>query len=97
VLPAASLNLTTVFNFQPVGGGCAAINGDFNLIAPEVEKVIQALRAGNIQIVELHNHGLREKRRLFYHPVGRDDLHRGLIIGPYRVGNHGYSTIGGIK
>ncbi|WP_102418797.1 DUF1259 domain-containing protein [Mycobacterium sp. 4858] len=66
VLPAASLNLTTVINFQPVGGGRAAINGDFILIAPEVQKVIQALRAGNIQIVELHNHGLTEEPRLFY-------------------------------
>ncbi|WP_156688263.1 DUF1259 domain-containing protein [Mycobacterium sp. Marseille-P9652] len=65
-LPAASLNLTTVINFQPVGGGRAAINGDFILIASEVQKVIQALRAGNIQIVELHNHGLTEEPRLFY-------------------------------
>ena len=66
VLPAASLNLTTVINFQPVGGGRAAINGDFILIASEVQKVIQALRAGNVQIVELHNHGLTEQPRLFY-------------------------------
>lgn len=66
VLPAASLNLTTVINFQPAGGGRAAINGDFILTAPEVQKVIQALRAGNIQIVELHNHGLTEQPRLFY-------------------------------
>jgi Domain of Unknown Function (DUF1259) len=66
VLPAVSLNLTTVINFQPVGGGRAAINGDFILTAPEVQKVIQALRAANIQIVELHNHGLTEQPRLFY-------------------------------
>jgi hypothetical protein len=66
ILPAASLNLTTVINLQPVGGGRAAINGDFILIAPEVQKVIQALRAGNIQIVELHNHGMTEEPRLFY-------------------------------
>jgi hypothetical protein len=66
VLPAASLNLTTVINFQPVGGGRAAINGDFILTDPEVQKVIQALRAGNIRIVELHNHALTEQPRLFY-------------------------------
>ena len=66
VLPAATLNLTTVINFQPVGDGRAAINGDFILTDPEVQKVIQALRAGNIQIVELHNHGLTEQPRLFY-------------------------------
>jgi Domain of Unknown Function (DUF1259) len=66
VLPAASLNLTTVINFQPVGGGRAAINGDFILTDTEVQKVIQALRAANIRIVELHNHGLTEQPRLFY-------------------------------
>jgi hypothetical protein len=66
VLPPASLNLTTVINFQPVGGGRAAINGDFILIDTEVQKVIEALRAGNIRIVELHNHGLTEQPRLFY-------------------------------
>jgi Domain of Unknown Function (DUF1259) len=66
VLPAASLNLTTVINFQPVGGGRAAINGDFILTDTEVQKVIQALRAGDIRIVELHNHGLTEQPRLFY-------------------------------
>lgn len=66
VLPAASFNLTTVINFQPVGGGRAAINGDFILTDREVQKVIQALRAGNIWIVELHNHGLTEQPRLFY-------------------------------
>jgi len=66
VLPAATLNLTTVINFQPVGDGKAAINGDFILTADEIQKVIQALRAGNIAIVELHNHGLTEEPRLFY-------------------------------
>jgi hypothetical protein len=66
VLPALSLNLTTGINFQPVGGGRAAINGDFILVDPEIQKVIQTLRRGNIQIVELHNHGLTEQPRLFY-------------------------------
>jgi hypothetical protein len=66
VLAASSLNLTTVINFQPLGGGKAAINGDFILTDREVQKVIHALRAGNIQIVELHNHGLTEQPRLFY-------------------------------
>jgi hypothetical protein len=66
VLPASSFNMSTVINFQPVGDGKAAINGDFILTDPEVQKVIQALRAGNIQIVELHNHGLTEQPRLFF-------------------------------
>ncbi len=38
MLPAVSLNLTTVINFQPVGRGRAAINGDFILIAPRFRR-----------------------------------------------------------
>ncbi|WP_256725894.1 DUF1259 domain-containing protein [Streptomyces sp. IMTB 2501] len=65
VLPPA-LGLTTGINFQPLGGNKAAINGDFVMTAPEVQKVIQALRKGNIDIVELHNHALNDQPRLFY-------------------------------
>lgn len=65
VLPAP-FGVTTGINFQPVGGGKAAINGDFVLTAPEVQKVIQALRAGGIDIVEVHNHMFTENPRLFY-------------------------------
>lgn len=65
-LPPAGFNLATVINFQPLGTGRAAINGDFILTAPETQRVIGALRAGRIGIVELHNHGLTEDPRLFY-------------------------------
>ncbi|WP_415856929.1 DUF1259 domain-containing protein [Sinomonas sp. G460-2] len=58
--------VTTGINFQPVGGGKAAINGDFVLTASEVQPVIQALRRGGIDIVELHSHSLTEQPRLFY-------------------------------
>jgi hypothetical protein len=65
VLPAG-LGLTTVVNFQPAGGGQAAINGDFAMTGNEVQKVIAALRQGGIEVVEVHNHGLAEQPRLFY-------------------------------
>ncbi|WP_372404538.1 DUF1259 domain-containing protein [Streptomyces luteireticuli] len=65
LLPPA-LGLTTGINFQPLGDKKAAVNGDFVMTAPEVQKVIQALRKGHIDIVELHNHGLTEQPRLFY-------------------------------
>jgi hypothetical protein len=64
-LPAA-LGFTTALNFQPTGGGRAAINGDFVMTADEVQPVIAALREHDIGIVELHQHGLREEPRLFY-------------------------------
>jgi Domain of Unknown Function (DUF1259) len=65
VLPAG-LGLTTAVNFQPAGGGQAAINGDFAMTGNEVQKVIAELRQGGIEIVEVHNHGLEEQPRLFY-------------------------------
>lgn len=61
-----SFGVTTGINFQPVGDGKAAINGDFVMTDPEVQKVIAALRAGKIQLVELHNHSFTEQPRLFY-------------------------------
>ena len=58
--------VTTTINFQPLGAGQAAINGDFVMTAPEVQNVIGALRKGGIAIVELHNHSLTDNPRLFY-------------------------------
>lgn len=58
--------VTTVINFQPLGGGKAAINGDFALTQEETQPVIAALRAGHIAIVELHNHMLTDQPRLFF-------------------------------
>lgn len=73
VLPTAQGG-TTAINFQPTGGGQAAINGDFVMTAGEVQKVIEALRAGGIQIVALHNHALNDQPRLFYmHFWAHDD------------------------
>jgi hypothetical protein len=65
VAPAA-MGVSTALNFQPTGGGKAAINGDFAMTAEEAQKVIQALRRGGIQIVELHQHALDDQPRLFY-------------------------------
>ena len=61
-----TLGVTTAINFQPLGGGKAAINGDFVMTAAEVQHVLHALRAGHIDLVELHNHMLTEQPRLFY-------------------------------
>jgi hypothetical protein len=44
VIPPA-MGLAQAINFQPTGGGKAAITGDFVLIASEVNPVIKALRA----------------------------------------------------
>jgi hypothetical protein len=36
------------------------------MTAPEVQKVIQALRIGGIDLVEVHNHHLTDDPHLFY-------------------------------
>jgi hypothetical protein len=77
-----SMGLGTGINFQPTGGGKAAITGDFVLLASEVNPVIRALRENGIEVTSLHNHLLQEEPRLFFmHFWANDDavkLARGL-------------------
>jgi hypothetical protein len=61
-----TFGVTTTVNFQPLGEGKAAINGDIAMTGPEVQKAIQALRAGNIFLVTVHNHSLTDEPRPFY-------------------------------
>jgi hypothetical protein len=61
-------------NFQPTGGGKAAITGDFVLTAREVNPVLRALREGGIEVTALHNHMLDDEPRLFFmHFWANDD------------------------
>ena len=77
-----SMGVATAINFQPTGGGKAAITGDFVMTSGEVNRVIRALRAGGIEITALHSHMLDETPRLlFMHFWANDDavkLSRGL-------------------
>jgi hypothetical protein len=69
-----ALGSANAINFQPTGGGKAAITGDFVLSAKEVGPVMQALRANGIEITALHNHMLGEEPRLFFmHFWANDD------------------------
>jgi hypothetical protein len=65
ILPPG-LGSTSAFNFQPVGGGRAALSGDCVMLTDEVPHVLKALRRGGIKLVELHNHHLAEDPRLFF-------------------------------
>jgi hypothetical protein len=61
-------------NFQPTGGGKAAITGDFVLEASEVEPVLAALRGAGIEVTALHNHMLNDEPRAFFvHFWANDD------------------------
>jgi hypothetical protein len=77
-----SMGVAHAINFQPTGGGKAAITGDFVLIASEVNPVIRALRDNGIQVTAVHSHMLVESPRLFFmHFWANDDalkLARGI-------------------
>lgn len=69
-----SMGVATAINFQPTGGGKAAITGDFVLIGSEVNPVIRTLRENGIQVTAVHSHMLQESPRLFFmHFWANDD------------------------
>ncbi|HEY2337891.1 MAG TPA: DUF1259 domain-containing protein [Burkholderiales bacterium] len=66
-----------VINFQPTGGGKAAITGDFVLTAKEVNPVLKTLRDDGIEVTALHSHMLEEQPRLFFmHYWANDDAQK---------------------
>ena len=68
------MGAATAINFQPTGGGKAAITGDFVLIADEVDPVLHALRSHGIEVTAVHSHMLSEQPRLiFMHFWANDD------------------------
>jgi len=69
--PMGSAN---AINFQPTGGGKAAITGDFVLIAKEVNPVLKALREHGIEVTAIHNHMLDDTPHLYFmHFWANDD------------------------
>ena len=69
-----ALGSANVINFQPTGGGKAAITGDFVLIAKEVNPVLKTLRDHGIEVTALHNHMLDDQPHLFFlHFWANDD------------------------
>jgi len=74
IAPAGPMGVATAINFQPTGGGKAAITGDFVLIGEEVNPVVKALRANGIEVTAIHSHMLTEQPRLiFLHFWANDD------------------------
>ena len=74
IAPAGPMGLATAINFQPTGGGKAAITGDFVLTGAEVNPVIKALREHDIEVTAVHSHMLDEQPRLiFMHFWANDD------------------------
>lgn len=82
ISPPGPMGVATAINFQPTGGGKAAITGDFVLTGEEVNAVIKVLRESGIEVTAIHSHMLTEQPRLiFMHFWAHDDaakLARGL-------------------
>jgi hypothetical protein len=74
IAPAGPMGVATAINFQPTGGGKAAITGDFVLAGEEVQAVLKALRENGIEVTAIHSHMLTEQPRLiFMHFWANDD------------------------
>jgi hypothetical protein len=76
-----SMGVATAVNFQPTGGGKAAITGDFVMTAPEVNPVIRALTSHGIAVTALHSHMLEETPRLFFMHFWANDDASALATG----------------
>jgi hypothetical protein len=69
-----SLGTAIAINFQPTGGGKAAITGDFVLLGKEVNPVLKALRDHGIEVTALHSHMIDDSPHLFFmHFWANDD------------------------
>src|SRR6266436_2726866 len=74
IAPAGPMGVATAINFQPTGGGKAAITGDFVLAGEEVQAVLKTLRDNGIEVTAIHSHMLTEQPRLiFMHFWANDD------------------------
>ena len=79
--PVGAMGVAIGINFQPTGGGKAAITGDFVLTSDEVNPVIMALRTHGIEVTALHSHMLDEQPRLFFMHFWANDDARKLAHG----------------
>jgi hypothetical protein len=84
-----SIGMNTPLNFQ-LDGKNAAINGDFMLLAAELNPLIKILRANGIEVASVHNHMLDDEPRLifmhFWAHGDAVDLAKGLKAALMRIG-----------
>ncbi len=72
-----SMGTATALNFQPTGGGKAAITGDFVLLGSEVNPILKTLRQHGIEVTALHSHMIDDAPHLFFmHFWANDDAER---------------------
>lgn len=74
ILVPTPMGSANAINFQPTGGGKAAITGDFVVTGDEVNPLIRTLQANGIEVTAIHSHMLTEQPRLFFvHFWANDD------------------------
>ncbi|HEY2226560.1 MAG TPA: DUF1259 domain-containing protein [Xanthobacteraceae bacterium] len=74
ITPVGPMGAANSINFQPTGGGKAAITGDFLVTGDEVNPLIRTLRANGIEVTAIHSHMLTEQpRMIFIHFWANDD------------------------
>jgi hypothetical protein len=91
ITPVGPMGAANAINFQPIGGGKAAITGDFLVTGEEVNPLIRMLRANGIEVTAIHSHMLTEQpRMIFIHFWAKDEsrpLHQAdAIVEPDAVG-----------
>ena len=62
----ASMGTAIAINFEPTGGGTAAVTGDFVLLGSEVNPILRALRQHGIEVTALHSHMIDDSPHLFF-------------------------------
>jgi hypothetical protein len=73
----ASMGTAIAINFEPTGGGKAAITGDFVLLGSEVNPVLKTLRQHGIEVTALHSHMIDDSPHLFFmHFWANDDAQK---------------------
>ncbi len=76
-----SMGTATAVNFQPTGGGKAAITGDFVMLGSEVNPVLRTLRQHGIEVTALHSHMIEDSPHLFFMHFWANDDARKLAQG----------------
>ena len=70
-----AMGTAIAINFEPTGGGKAAITGDFVLLGSEVNPVLKTLREHGIEVTALHSHMIDDSPHMFFmHFWANDDV-----------------------
>jgi hypothetical protein len=72
-----AMGTAMAINFEPTGGGKAAITGDLVLLGSEVNPVLKTLRQHGIEVTALHSHMIDDSPHLFFmHFWANDDAQK---------------------